>query len=358
MTQKSAPASGMPWLSVATGAVLGSLVAGGLVAAGASWSWWTFHAQEMAVIAAIREHELRAHRGETAELQAGARASSRLADDRVAPTSPPAGLTDAKKREFEALAAELRTLRQQAAQAEATQQAAADDGESSDTPAVLINSLGMQLKLVPAGTFRMGQNPSAVVTISEPFYLGVYEVSQAECAALLGERKHPGASGTEADTFCLRLSRLPEELAAGRVYRLPTEAEWEYACRAGTETAYAFGDDPALLGDFAWFADNAPGHALPSGLKQPNAWGFYDMHGNLWEWCSDLYGSPVSTDVTDPQGLTSGTLRVIRGGSWFSQAANCESAHRHGIAPVYSTPSMGFRVALSMPDQDSSEEQP
>ena len=118
----------------------------------------------------------------------------------MAPNSPPAGLTDAKKREFEALAAELRTLRQQAAQAEATQQAAADDGERPDTPAVLINSLGMQLKLVPAGTFRMGQNPSAVVTISAPFYLGVYEVSQAECAALLGERKHPGASGTEADT--------------------------------------------------------------------------------------------------------------------------------------------------------------
>ena len=357
MAQKSATTSGMPWLSVAAGAVLGSLLAGGLVAAGASWSWWTFHAQEMAVIAAIREHELRAHQGALAESQAAAEARSPL-PGAAAPSSPPAGLTDAKKREFEALAAELRTLRQQAAQAEATQRAAADDGESSGTPAVLINSLGMQLKLVPAGTFRMGQNPSAVVTISEPFYLGGYEVSQAECAALLGERKHPGASGTEADTFCLRLSRLPEELAAGRVYRLPTEAEWEYACRAGTETAYAFGDDPALLGDFAWFADNAPGHALPSGLKQPNPWGFYDMHGNLWEWCSDWYVSPVSTDATDPQGPASGTLRVIRGGSWFSQAANCESAHRHGLGPVYSAPSVGFRVALSMPDQDSSEEQP
>ena len=357
MEQKSV-LSRMPWVSLAAGAVLGSLVGGGLVAAVVSWSWWSFHAQEMAVITAIGEHELRAHQGETAELQAAAEARGPRPGDRAAPSSAPTPLTDAKKREFETLAAELRTLRQQVAQAETTPQAAADDGERSGTPAVLINSIGMQLKQVPAGTFRMGQNPSAVVTISEPFYLGVYEVSQAECAALLGERKHPGASATEADTFCLRLSRLPEELAAGRVYRLPTEAEWEYACRAGTETAYAFGDDPALLGDFAWFADNAPGHALPSGLKQPNAWGFYDMHGNLWEWCSDVYGSPVSTDVTDPQGLTSGTLRVIRGGSWFSQAANCESAHRHGIAPVYSTPSMGFRVALSMPDQDSSEEQP
>ncbi len=341
----------------------------------------------MAVIAAIREHELRAHQGALAESQAAAEARSPL-PGAAAPSSPPAGLTDAKKREFEALAAELRTLRQQAAQAEATQQAAADDGERSGTPAVLINSLGMQLKLVPAGTFRMGQNPSAVVTISAPFYLGVYEVSQAECAALLGERKHPGASGTEADTFCLRLSRLPEELAAGRVYRLPTEAEWEYACRAGTETAYAFGDDPALpaeqaagrvyrlpteaeweyacragsavspsadnddavLQDAAWDDHNAQGQTHPVGQTQPNAWGLYDMRGNVWEWCSDWYAAYPAGSVRDPQGPSTGAFRVCRGGSWAYPARFHRPTLRGWRKPTSRGASFGFRLVLSPPE--------
>ncbi len=133
---------------------------------------------------------------------------------------------------------------------------------------------------------------------------------------------------------------------------LPTEAQWEYACRAGTTTAYSFGDDPALLGDYAWFQDNSWGEGLTNasssvGLKLPNPWGLYDMHGNAYEWCSDWYDYDYYNDPSagsDPTGPASGSYRVLRGGSWRNGATVCRSAYRFGDYPVNGFVNYGFRV--------------
>jgi formylglycine-generating enzyme required for sulfatase activity len=151
----------------------------------------------------------------------------------------------------------------------------------------------------------------------------------------------------EAVKFCEVLSSRPAEKRAGRVYRLPTEAEWEYACRAGTTTAYSFGDDESLLGDFAWFTGNAGNQTHAVGQKRPNAWGLYDMHGNVWEWCSDWYGDHSGNAVSDPQGVASGSIRVLRGGGWGHSARGCRSAFRHAGSPSYRSGNLGFRLALS-----------
>ncbi len=142
--------------------------------------------------------------------------------------------------------------------------------------------------------------------------------------------------------FCAKLSSLPSEVAAGRVYRLPTEAEWEYACRAGTTTAYSFGDNAQDLGKYAWFDDNSGSTTHAVGKKLPNGWGLYDMHGNVWEWCSD-----VDDDV--------GSSRVRRGGSWGDVAAGCRTADRSSGGPTGRGSGMGFRLALSSPSGQSPE---
>jgi formylglycine-generating enzyme required for sulfatase activity len=135
----------------------------------------------------------------------------------------------------------------------------------------------------------------------------------------------------DAVAYCAKLSSLPAEVAAGRVYRLPTEAEWDYAGRAGTTTEYSFGDDKQDLGKYAWFKENSGSTTHAVGEKLPNGWGLYDMHGNVSEWCSDAVWS----------------LRVLRGGSWGSAAAICRSASRYSIAPTYRNSLSGFRLALS-----------
>ena len=162
------------------------------------------------------------------------------------------------------------------------------------------NSIGIRLKLLPAGTFWMGEDLDAhKVTLTQPFYLGVYEVTQEQYERVMGKNpsnfKGPQnpvekVSWDDAVEFCRKLSELPEEKAAGRIYRLPTEAEWEYACRAGTTTKYSFGDSESELGEYGWFDKNSDRKTHPVGQKQPNKWGLYDMHGNVWEWCSDWYG--------------------------------------------------------------------
>ena len=144
--------------------------------------------------------------------------------------------------------------------------------------------------------------------------------------------------------FCRKLSALPEEKKAGRVYRLPTGAEREYACHAGSKTAYSFGESSRSLGAYAWFDDNSDAKTHPVGKKKPNAWGLYDMHGNVWEWCSDWYGAYPRGSATDPTGPRSGSARVNRGGSWASVAAHCRSADRDGDDPSYRYFSIGFRV--------------
>jgi formylglycine-generating enzyme required for sulfatase activity len=200
----------------------------------------------------------------------------------------------------------------------------------------------------------MGTNQ---VTLTQPFYLGIYEVTQEQYERVMGENpselkaaQNPvdTVSWNDAVDFCRRLSELPEEKAAGRVYRLPTEAEWEYACRAGTTTDYSFGDDESELGDYAWYHDNSGKTTLPVGQKKANPWGLYDMHGNVWEWCQDWYADDLPEGaVTDPTGPVGGSDRVLRGGSWLHYAYYCQSALRRRRAPDYRYYYFGFRVLLS-----------
>jgi formylglycine-generating enzyme required for sulfatase activity len=153
---------------------------------------------------------------------------------------------------------------------------------------------------------------------------------------------------SDAVEFCKRLSELPEEKKAGRVYRLPSEAEWEYSCRAGSKTTFSFGESSESLGDYAWYKKNSKSETHPVGEKNPNAWGLYDMHGNVWEWCSDWYASYYTKDaVTDPVGPGESLGHVIRGGCWINKPEHCRSAVRLPVVPSYSSGSYGFRVALS-----------
>ncbi len=242
-------------------------------------------------------------------------------------------------------------------------------GRAADLPETIENSIGVTLKLIPAGTFTMGQAGGDVdewpheVTLTRPFYIGVYEVTNAEWKRVMGsvpsqwkddDRPVEKVSWEDANEFCRRLSEMPEEKDAGRVYRLPTEAEWEYACRAGTTTKYSFGDDESLLGDFAWFDGNAGSQTHPIGQKRPNAWGLYDMHGNVWEWCSDGLADYPRGSVTDPKGPSSASGRVRRGGSWVrrggswaSTARYCRSTTRLRHDPSFRNFILGFRLALS-----------
>jgi len=222
----------------------------------------------------------------------------------------------------------------------------------------------MKLKLLPAGTFTMGEagrGPTETpheVTLTRPFCLGVYEVTNAQWKRLMGSvpSKQQGAdhpveqvSWENAVKFCQKLSSLPEEIKAGRVYRLPSEAEWEYACRAGTTTKYSYADDKGRLGDYAWFNENSDSQTHPVGQKKPNAWGLFDIHGNVWEWCSDWYGQYGRGAVTDPLGPSGGSGRVCcRGGNWYSAAEYCRSAYRNNYLQQSSSDfAVGFRVAMS-----------
>jgi formylglycine-generating enzyme required for sulfatase activity len=127
-------------------------------------------------------------------------------------------------------------------------------------------------------------------------------------------------------------------------YRLPTEAEWEYAARAGSTTAYSFGDGESQLGQYAWYDGNASNTTHPVGRLQPNAWGLYDMHGNVWEWVQDWYESYASDTVRDPTGPLSGSYRVIRGCGWGISARNCRSANRRNVAPDHRSGGLGLRL--------------
>ncbi|MBM4094446.1 MAG: formylglycine-generating enzyme family protein, partial [Planctomycetes bacterium] len=166
--------------------------------------------------------------------------------------------------------------------------------------------------------------------------------------------RHPGfvqsddhpvvqVSWNDAAAFCEWLGR-----KEGKTYRLPTGAECEYACRAGSTTRWSFGDEQSDLGNYSWWSGNSEGHTHAVCQKIANAWGFYDMHGNVWEWCMDWYGVYPSGAVTDPQGPAIGSGRVARGGgSWNHDAANCRSAGCYAIVPTSRASYLGFRLALS-----------
>ncbi len=226
------------------------------------------------------------------------------------------------------------------------------------------NSIGMEFVLIPAGSFMMGtdknfedcddhETPRHKVTISKPFYIGKYEVTQDQWVAVMGSnpskfkgRKRPvdQVSWEDTQSFIRKLNRKEET----DKYRLPTEAEWEYAARAGTTTAYSFGNDKGGLGQYAWYGGNS-GKTHPVGQLRPNAWGLYDVHGNLWEWCQDWYGEKYYSDSpsTNPRGPSSGSDRVRRGGSWFSGTRLCRSAYRYRYSPGRRNYDLGFRLALS-----------
>jgi formylglycine-generating enzyme required for sulfatase activity len=248
---------------------------------------------------------------------------------------------------------------------------------------LVTNSVGMKLALVPAGTFTMGAPPGEVgrrdnegpvheVVLSRPFYLGLFPVTQAQFEAVMqanpsrfrgaagGGPDHPveSVSWDDAVAFCARLSALPGEHQAERVYRLPSEAEWEFACRAGTTTPFSCG--ATLSAAQACFDGQHPyGEAGsgPAALRTArvgtfpaNLFGLYDMHGNVWEWCSDWFDSAYYQHATrqDPPGPPEGVYRVLRGGSWRNQGVTCRSAYRNALAPNQRQPFIGFRVAMTI----------
>ncbi len=234
-------------------------------------------------------------------------------------------------------------------------------------PVVQTNSIGMKFALIPPGEFMMGsvngpdkEKPQHKVRIIKPICLGVYEVTQEQYEQVMGVnpsgfkgRSLPVEQVNWGDVvrFCERLSALPSEKAAGRAYRLPTEAEWEYACRSGTTTRYYFGNDAASLGDYACHKGNSGERTQPVGQKKPNAWGLYDMHGNVYEWCQDWYEGNYSKllQTDDPAGPLSGTRRVKRGGCWASDSPDSHrSALRNSGHPDYAHNFRGFRVALTL----------
>ena len=226
---------------------------------------------------------------------------------------------------------------------------------------VIHEKTGIEMVFIPAGEFRMGSNsgssdekPVHTVKITRPFYMGKYEVTQGEWQRVMG---------TNPSHF--KGDRSPVELVgwekcqafaakAGDGLGLPTEAEWEYACRAGTATAYSFGDDASDLGRYAWYDSNSGDKTHPVGGKLPNAWGLFDMHGNVWEWCSDwLHESYYARSPTDdPQGPSScswRSWRVHRGGSCYSERQVCRSATRSTPPdPAMATSGAGFRVARGL----------
>jgi formylglycine-generating enzyme required for sulfatase activity len=253
-----------------------------------------------------------------------------------------------------------------------------------EPPRAITNSVGMKLVLIPAGSFLIGspegemqrgadEGPLRRVTLTRPFYLSVFPVTQFIYAHVTGRNpshftpangggpNHPAeeVSWEDAVAFCRRLSALDGEKRAGRAYRLPTEAEWEYACRAGTTTAFAFGD--SLSAEQANFDGNHPYGAAARGRHlqrtsafgqyKPNAWGLYDMHGNVWEWCADWYAADYYATAADHDsgGPPRGEQRVLRGGSWNNSGHLCRSARRNKYAPGFRNDTIGFRVALAVP---------
>jgi formylglycine-generating enzyme required for sulfatase activity len=220
-----------------------------------------------------------------------------------------------------------------------------------EPPGTVINSIGMKFLPIPAGEFLMG-SPSDCpcgdpdeefqhrVRITKPFLLGMHQVTQSQYEPVMGENpsffKGPDLpvehlTWNEARRFCELLSALPEEKAAGRHYRLPTEAEWEYACRAGTVTTFNTGDTLELCkARFATKPRSSPKMTAPVGSYPPNAWGLFDMHGNVWEWTSDWFSADYfrESPVDDPQGPATGTHHTLRGGSASVEAHECRCAIR------------------------------
>lgn len=273
-------------------------------------------------------------------------------------------------------------------------------GKYLGIPVAETNSVGMKLVLIPPGEFEMGSTPDQIaraieegkkytaeqrdlervsnealrhpVEISKPFYLGVYKVTQAEYEQVVGSNpsqskgdvRQPvgNVSWFDAVAFCNRLSereRLQpyykvdgEKVAVigGTGYRLPTEAEWEHSCRAGTTTKWNFGDDGSILSDYAWYVGNSGNTTHKVGEKKPNQWGLYDMHGNVHEWCWDWGNYKYEAkSVKDPMGLSEGEGRVLRGGAFGDPSVFLRSSRRGSVPPRNRAFYIGFRLARTFP---------
>jgi formylglycine-generating enzyme required for sulfatase activity len=251
-------------------------------------------------------------------------------------------------------------------------------------PVEMTNSIGMRFVLIPPGEFDMGSSDAEVaklheqaeatkqpqwyigvlsaeapkhrVRITKPFYLGLGEVTQGEYQRVMGSnpskfqddvtRPVERVDWDQASTFCRKLGELPQEQTVRAAYRLPTEAEWEYACRAGTTTQFSFGQNADALTMCGWWKQNSQGSTQPPGRLRPNAWGLCDMAGNVWEWCQDWWASDYygTSPVEDPSGPAAGSRRVVRGGSWSDDAPACRASFRYGRVPSDRNNFRGFRV--------------
>jgi formylglycine-generating enzyme required for sulfatase activity len=268
---------------------------------------------------------------------------------------------------------------------------AGPDGKPAPSETALdLGGVTLELVLIRPGEFTMGEDndrdakPAHKVVIAKPYHLGKFEVTQDQWKAVMGAESRSTLKGghlpvesvhwTECQEFCARLNaKFP-----GRKFRLPTEAEWEYACRAGGTGKYSFGDDAAQLADYAWYAGSLPRRSTggpgdvssvqPVGRKKPNAWGLYDMHGNVWEWCQTLFEDRdgksfkypyVAGDGREDTGPASvrkpggpkmaratAGARIVRGGSWHHGEKAATAFNRAASDPYSTRFYYGFRVAL------------
>ena len=275
-----------------------------------------------------------------------------------------------------------------------TNKSATQGATSKPAGEVFTNTLGMRFTRIAPGTFAMSSKDAEkerddnterahTVTLTKPYLLGLYEVTRGQFAAFVKDAgyktdaekgvglsigsggedrswRNPGidqgddhpvvqVSWNDATEFCKWLSK-----KEGRTYRLPTEAEWEFACRAGTTTVYSLGNtifvNQANYDGNTRYRGGKTGvnraRTTPVGSFAPNAWGLYDMHGNVWEWCADWLAPFGRGDVTDPVGPDKGLAKVMKGGSWYDEARHCRCAERGGLAPANRSFDIGFRVAL------------
>ena len=238
-----------------------------------------------------------------------------------------------------------------------------------------INSIGLELILLPAGTFVMGGDwdaeqadenelPKHQVSFDKAYYVGKYSVTQSQWQAVMGDNpsEHLGdnlpvemVSHEDAIAFIQKLNAMENT----RTYRLPTEAEWEYAARANSQSTYCFGPQTRQLGDYAWFESNSGAATHPVGQLIPNEWGIYDMHGNVHEWCADWYSRDyyANSPSKNPSGPRKGVARVLRGGDWGSEAWYCRCAIRSLSSPQRRSPRVGFRVVKDL-DEPSGGRKP
>jgi formylglycine-generating enzyme required for sulfatase activity len=234
-----------------------------------------------------------------------------------------------------------------------------------ELPIEIENSIGMRFRLVPSGSCLIGSPEGEkgrgtiegrhVQLFPEEFYMGKFEVTQTEWKAVMGTDSPAGFKGEkrpveevtwhDCQRFVNKLCEL--EGVPLNTYCLPTEAEWEYACRGGTDTAFCFGNKVEQLAQWADYAGNNSRQTVDVGKRRPNSLGLYDMHGNVWEWCNDWYGDYSQDTVSDPTGPTNASHRVLRGGSWLSFARSCRSANRGSHDPSIRYSDYGFRVALA-----------